>query len=119
MLDLRYKTILNVALPLMVSSFIQAVVLLTDTAFLSRYSTLSFDAAGNAGLIFVTMFMALAGMGDGAQILIARRIGQKRIDSIGRIFGSSIFSTDSKGGAIFSSTDVFSKSVIKLRCNEK
>ena len=90
MLDLRYKTILNVALPLMVSSFIQAVVLLTDTAFLSRYSTLSFDAAGNAGLIFVTMFMALAGMGDGAQILIARRIGQKRIDSIGRIFGSSI-----------------------------
>ena len=90
MLDLRYKTILNVALPLMVSSFIQAIVLLTDTAFLSRYNTLSFDAAGNAGLIYVTMFMALAGMGDGAQILIARRIGQKRIDSIGRIFGSSI-----------------------------
>ena len=90
MLDLRYKTILTVALPLMVSSFIQAVVLLTDTAFLSRYSTLSFDAAGNAGLIYVTMFMALIGMGDGAQILIARRIGQKNIDAIGRIFGTSI-----------------------------
>ncbi len=90
MLDLRYKTILSVALPLMVSSFIQAVVLLTDTAFLSRYSTLSFDAAGNAGLIYVTMFMALIGMGDGAQILIARRIGQKNIDAIGRIFGTSI-----------------------------
>ena len=90
MLDLRYKTILKVALPLMVSSFIQAVVLLTDTAFLSRYSTISFDAAGNAGLIYVTMFMALIGMGDGAQILIARRIGQKNIDAIGRIFGTSI-----------------------------
>ena len=90
MLDLRYKTILTVALPLMVSSFIQAVVLLTDTAFLSRYSTLSFDAAGNAGLIYVTMFMALIGMGDGAQILIARRIGQKNINAIGRIFGTSI-----------------------------
>ena len=90
MLDLKYKTILNVALPLMVSSFIQAIVLLTDTAFLSRYSTLSFDAAGNAGLIYVTMFMALAGMGDGTQILIARRIGQKNIDAIGRIFGTSI-----------------------------
>jgi len=90
MLDLRYKTILNVALPLMVSSFIQAVVLLTDAAFLSRHDTLSFDAAGNAGLIFITMFMALAGMGDGAQILIARRIGQNKIDAIGRIFGTSI-----------------------------
>lgn len=90
MLDLRYKTILSVALPLMVSSFIQSIVLLTDTAFLSRYSTLSFDAAGNGGLIYVTMFMALAGMGDGAQILIARRIGQKNIGAIGRIFGTSI-----------------------------
>jgi putative MATE family efflux protein len=101
MLDLRYKTILNVALPLMVSSFIQAVVLLTDTAFLSRYSTLSFDAAGNAGLIYVTMFMALIGMGDGAQILIARRIGQKNIDAIGRIFGTSILLQLLLAGVLF------------------
>jgi putative MATE family efflux protein len=74
----------------MVSSFIQSIVLLTDTAFLSRYSTEAFDAAGNGGLIYVTMFMALAGMGDGAQILIARRIGQKNIGAVGRIFGTSI-----------------------------
>lgn len=92
MLDLKYKTILSVAVPLMVSSFIQSIVLITDAAFLSRYSTLSFDAVGNAGLIYVTLFMALAGMGDGAQILIARRIGQKNTDAIGRIFGTSILS---------------------------
>lgn len=92
MLDLKYKTILKVAVPLMVSSFIQSVVLITDAAFLSRHSTLSFDAVGNAGLIYVTVFMALAGMGDGAQILIARRIGQKNTDAIGRIFGTSILS---------------------------
>jgi multidrug resistance protein, MATE family len=90
MLDLRYRTILSVALPLMVSSFIQSVVMLTDTAFLSRYSTLAFDAAGNAGLLYITAFMALAGMGDGAQILIARRIGQNNTAAIGRIFGTSI-----------------------------
>lgn len=90
MLDLRYKTILSVALPLMVSSFIQAVVMLTDTAFLSRYNTLSFDAAGNGGLLYVTTFMALAGMSDGSQILIARRIGQKNVGAIGRIFGTSV-----------------------------
>ena len=92
MLDLKYKTILKVAVPLMVSSFIQSVVLITDAAFLSRHSTLSFDAVGNAGLIYITVFMALAGMGDGAQILIARRIGQKNTDAIGRIFGTSILS---------------------------
>jgi putative MATE family efflux protein len=93
-LDLKYKTILKVAVPLMVSSFIQSVILITDAWFISRYdqTSLSFDAVGNAGLIYVTVFMALAGMGDGAQILIARRIGQKNTDAIGRIFGSSILS---------------------------
>ena len=77
MLDLKYKTILRVAVPLMVSSFIQSIVLITDASFISRYSTLAFDAVGNGGLIYVTMYMALAGMGDGAQIIIARRIGQE------------------------------------------
>ncbi|MBI1835793.1 MAG: MATE family efflux transporter [Flavobacteriia bacterium] len=90
MLDYRYSTILKVALPLMVSSFIQAIVFLTDAAFLGRYDALSYDASGNAGLIYVTVFIALSGMADGSQILIARRIGQKRFDSIGRIFGTSI-----------------------------
>lgn len=90
MLDLRYKTILAVAVPLMVSSFIQSIVLLTDAAFLSRFSTLAFDANGNAGLLYVTAFVCLVGMSDGSQILIARRIGEKKIDRVGRIFGTSL-----------------------------
>ncbi len=101
MLDLRYKTILSVALPLMISSFIQSIVMLTDTAFLSRYSTLAFDASGNGGLLYVTTFMALAGMGDGSQILIARRIGQKNIGAIGRIFGTSILTHLLLAGLLF------------------
>jgi Na+-driven multidrug efflux pump len=36
MLDLRYKTILAVALPMMVSGFIQSIVLLTDASFIAR-----------------------------------------------------------------------------------
>ncbi len=91
MLSLKYKTILSVAVPLMVSSFIQSIVFLTDAAFLSRHSTLAFDASGNGGLLYVTVFMALSGMSDGVQILIARRIGQQRQDAIGRIFGTSVF----------------------------
>ena len=90
MLSLSYRTILSVALPLMGSSFIQSIVLLTDSSFLSRYSTHAFDAAGNAGLIYITVFMAVIGFSDGAQILFARRIGQNRGDALGRIFGTSI-----------------------------
>ena len=90
MLDISYRSILKVALPLMASSFIQSVVLLTDSAFLSRYDTLDFDASGNAGLLYVTMFIVLAGFNDGSQILMARRIGEKKEDLLSRIFGSSI-----------------------------
>ena len=90
MLELRYKTILAVALPMMISGFIQSIVLITDAAFISRYSTEAFDAVGNGGLIYITMYMCLLGMGDGAQIIIARRIGEERPEAIGRIFGSSV-----------------------------
>jgi len=91
MLDLRYRTILAVAIPLMGSSFIQSVVMITDSAFLSRYSTVAFDAAGNAGLIYVTMFVALMGMSDGSQILMARRIGEKKENLLAQIFGTTLF----------------------------
>lgn len=91
MLDLRYRTILAVAIPLMGSSFIQSVVMITDSAFLSRYSTIAFDAAGNGGLIYITMFVALMGMSDGSQILMARRIGENKENLLAQIFGTTLF----------------------------
>jgi MATE family multidrug resistance protein len=90
MLDLKYSTMLKVAAPLMVSSFIQSIILLTDAAFISRYDTMAFDAVGNGGLLYVTVYMALVGMGDGAQIIIARRIGQNNINAIGKVIGTSL-----------------------------
>ncbi|MEY4603176.1 MAG: hypothetical protein RIT43_468 [Bacteroidota bacterium] len=74
----------------MVSNFIQSIVLLTDAAFISRYDTNAFDAVGNAGLMYITLYVALGGMGDGAQILIARRIGQNKEQTIHRIFSNSL-----------------------------
>ena len=90
MLDLRYKTILGVALPMMVSGFIQSIVMITDSAFISRFSTEAFVAVGNGGLLYVTMFMCLIGMADGAQIIIARRIGEERQEAIGPVFGTAV-----------------------------
>ena len=83
-LPLKYKSILSVALPLMVSGFIQSLVLITDSAFISRYSVEGFDAVGNAGLAYITFFMMLMGMSDGAQIIMARRIGEERNAAVGR-----------------------------------
>ena len=89
-LDHKYSSLLKVSMPLMVSGFIQSIVLLTDSAFLSRYSTLSFDAVGNAGLLFITCFMILVGMGDGTQIILARRIGEKNTSKLPQVFSSAL-----------------------------
>lgn len=90
-LSISYKQILKVALPLMLGTFIQSIVMITDAAFLSRYSTLSFDASGNAGLIYVTLFMGLTGLGDASQIIMARRIGQGESKALNATFQSALF----------------------------
>lgn len=89
MLSVRYKTILKVAIPLMAGTFIQSIVSITDAAILSRYSTLSFDASGNAGLLYITLFMGLTGLGDAAQIVMARRIGETKNSFINGLLQSS------------------------------
>lgn len=76
---------------MMVTGFIQSIVLLTDAAMIARHSTEAFAAVGNAGLAYVTLFMCLAGMADGAQIITARRIGQNKPQLIGQVFGSTIW----------------------------
>ncbi|WP_107037945.1 MATE family efflux transporter [Brumimicrobium mesophilum] len=90
-LSISYKQILKVALPLMLGTFIQSIVMITDASFLSRYSTLSFDASGNAGLIYVTLFMGLTGLGDASQIIMARRIGQGESKALNSTFQSALF----------------------------
>ena len=101
-LDYKYSTLLRIALPMMFSGFIQSIVLITDASFMSRYSTASFDAVGNAGLIYITMYMTVVGIGDGAQIIMARRIGENKHDLLGRIFSAGIIFQLFFSGMLFS-----------------
>ncbi len=89
MLAYDHKTILKVALPMMGASFVQSIVLMTDSAFLTRYDNDAYAAAGNAGLIYVTLFMLVTGMSDGAQILISRKIGEQNYGSLGRVLSNA------------------------------
>ncbi|MEX1191427.1 MAG: MATE family efflux transporter [Brumimicrobium sp.] len=89
-LNNTYPALMRMALPLMVGTFIQSIVMITDAAFLSRFSTLSFDASGNAGLIYVTLFMGLTGFGDAAQIVMARRAGEGKNNQVNGLMQSSL-----------------------------
>ena len=89
MLDIRYKSILTVALPMMLSGFIQSVISITDAAFLSRFSKLAYDASGSAGLWYITMYMVFIGLSDGAQIAMAQKVGEKDSRGFAAVFQSN------------------------------
>ncbi len=91
MLDTGYSSILRVALPLMLSGFIQSILAMTDARFLAQYDSLAYVASGSAGLWYITLHMAFLGMADGAQILMAKRIGEKDYKGVARVFQSAFF----------------------------
>jgi putative MATE family efflux protein len=76
MVEIGYGKLIRFALPIMLSGFIQSIISITDAAFLSRYSTLAYNASGSAGLWYITLFMVLIGLSDGAQIGMAQKVGE-------------------------------------------
>lgn len=89
MLDIRYSSILRVALPMMLSGFIQSIISISDAAFLGHYSTLAYDASGSAGLWYITLHMVFVGLSDGSQIVMAQNIGKKNITGVASAFQSN------------------------------
>ena len=76
-IDIRYRGILKVAAPIALGSFVQFIVVFTDNFFLAKLSETHMNAAGNAGLSYVSLLMVIIGLSSGIQILVARRIGEQ------------------------------------------
>ncbi|MCH2234142.1 MAG: MATE family efflux transporter [Crocinitomicaceae bacterium] len=86
MLEPTVKNILKVALPLMFGTFVQSIVAFTDAAFVSHLGTISFDAVGNASLIYMALYMLCRGFGDGTQIQIAKEYGKSNFHKMRGFF---------------------------------
>ncbi|MCG8576551.1 MAG: hypothetical protein MI810_16855, partial [Flavobacteriales bacterium] len=65
MLELSYKKILSITLPLMFGTLVQSIIVVTDTIFVSELGTVAFDAVGNGGIMYMALFMLCRGLGDG------------------------------------------------------
>lgn len=89
MVGIGYGKLIKFALPIMLSGFIQSIISITDAAFLSRYSTLAYNASGSAGLWYITLFMVLIGLSDGAQIGMAQKVGEKDKEGFTAFFQSN------------------------------
>ncbi|MFD1550552.1 MATE family efflux transporter [Putridiphycobacter roseus] len=89
MLKVDKKSIIQIAIPIMLGTFIQNIVMITDAILVNKLGTVAFDAANNAGLLYLVFFMLNKGLGDGTQIQIANEFGKNKPFAINRTLNHS------------------------------
>ena len=80
-----FKKISAVTLPILVSMLMEHIIGMTDTAFLGRVSEVALGASALGTVYFLAFFVLGTGFSFGAQILIARRNGEKEFSKTGEI----------------------------------
>lgn len=89
-INITYREIIRLSLPLMLSSLFNNLISLIGVAFMGRVGETELAASGIAALIYITMTMIPYGLSVGFQIIIARRAGENNPESIGRIFNNNL-----------------------------
>ena len=86
-----YKNIWTVAYPILISLVMEQMLGMTDTAFLGRVGEIELGASAIAGVYYMVLHMIGFGFSIGAQIIIARRNGEKEYKETGNVFYHGIF----------------------------
>lgn len=113
MLELSYKKILFIALPLMFGTFVQSMIGIIDGAFVSNLGNNAYNAVGNGSIMYVALFMLCRGLADGTQITIAQKYGEEKHKDIGAILFNSQFQQLIISGFIFTLFFFFSGIIIE------
>lgn len=81
-----YKSIWTMSYPILISVLMQQLIGITDIIFLGRLGEIELGASALGSTYFFTIFMVAFGFSVGAQIIMARRNGEKNYDKIGQVF---------------------------------
>lgn len=95
------KTIWHIAYPIMLGNLAQTLIALTDTAFLGRVSSIALGASMVAGVYYFVFSTIAWGFGTGIQIMVARRLGEKRFNRIGVIFEHGLIAVSALAITLF------------------
>lgn len=112
MLELSYKRILLMALPLMFGTFVQSTIAITDGAFVNSLGNIAYGAVGNGSLVYMALFMLCRGLSDGTQITIAKKYGEEKYTEVGQVLFNSQFLQLILTGVIFVVFFFFSEIII-------
>jgi len=75
----------------MLGSAVQNIIALSDSVFLYHLSEVDFAAIGFVGVFYLIIASIGFGFSRGGQILIARRMGERKPEGIGRIFYAMLY----------------------------
>lgn len=78
-MEFTSKEIRHITYPVLISLLMQQLIGLTDTAYLGRVGEVELGASAVASMYYLAIYMLGFGFSVGAQILIARRNGEKNI----------------------------------------
>lgn len=87
------KKIFHVTYPIFLTLVAQNIINVTDTAFLGRVSEVALGASAIGGVFYIAVYMVGFGFSQGAQILIARRNGEKNYAEVGTFFNSGLMAS--------------------------
>lgn len=85
-LRISSRTIWAISLPIIIAGANETIVEVTDTIFLARFGTVELGAVALAAAIYEVISFLTFGLGDGIQIICARRAGQANERGIGDAF---------------------------------
>ncbi|MEO0311165.1 MAG: hypothetical protein RIQ89_822 [Bacteroidota bacterium] len=86
----RYRDIWQIAYPVIIGSLATTAINITDTIFLGRVGEVELGASALGGVYYFILVMMGAAIGNGAQIMIARRSGENNTGAIGLLFDHGV-----------------------------
>ncbi|HOY31681.1 MAG TPA: MATE family efflux transporter [Bacteroidales bacterium] len=84
------KAIWALTYPIILGLFAENIINVTDTVFLARIGEAELGAAAIGGTFYVLLFIIGLGFSIGTQIIISRRLGEKKYEQVGSVFEISV-----------------------------
>ncbi len=109
-----YRDIWKIVFPLLLSSIVEQLVGMTDTAFLGRVGEVELGASALGGIFFIAVFMLILGFCSGAQILMGRRNGENKPEDIGSVFWHSLLFLTALSTVLLIGTQYFGPALLRL-----
>lgn len=89
-MEATYRDIWKLAYPIILGSVAQTLISVSDTAFMGRVGKIELAAIGMVSVYYLILFMIGFSYTKGTQILVARRVGERKFKAAGIIFDHSM-----------------------------